>query len=233
MTDGNTAYTLGRFQGYGNHHDAALRLLTENSGEEVETLYVGILRTPPDARSYHNPFTHEEVKQMVETAYETDYDPPYGVEPFVFGDNPFLHRQRMEAIAGADTTFLTRERHWKLVADALGAIEQVLPEKTREIDTFYVPRDHGAVERVADYAGYEVVPCSGDIRQMIADGDDAWRRYVSPSVADLIDEEYDEATAAIRDASGRGIDKFNLVDRVQEYLAQALPAQYGQPEGSP
>lgn len=233
----NSVYTLGRFQPYANHHHAAIDYLTQAFEEDVDRVYVGILRTPQDSRSPSNPFTDEEVREMIEKGYQEDYaDSSYEVETFVFGGNPLNHRREIESVVGEDTTFLTREERWKKTGDILEMLEAVMPFKNRDIDSVHFPRDHSYVERIAEENGYEVTSTATEIRELIAEEDDEWRRYVSSSIEDVMDEEFEEAKEVLHE-EGRGsqFDKFQVRDRVNEYIGQlagGLSLPYVHP-GSP
>ncbi len=225
MEDESAVYTLGRFQPYSNHHDAAIRLLVDEVEEDVEEVYVGILRTPSNSRTASNPFTDEEVYRMVDEAAEA-YELPYDLEPFVFGDNPLDHHDYVGSVVGSDTTFVTREKSWKWVSDALSLLDRLTPGNGTHVDSFYVPRDQDRIEEVARSAGYEVVESSTEVRQKIAEGDRDWRKYVSDPVEEVIEEEFRDAVGILQElqeGEGKNLDKFQVGDRIKEYMGQAFP----------
>lgn len=194
--------TRGRFQPFGNQHAAYI----DHFAEEYDADRVVVVVPDVAARSPKNPFTGDEVYDMVETAYAEDYDVDYDVEPVL--QDSFLDGDVVDII-GDEPTFFTREKEWARIVDTVASKLPGVPD----IDAVYEPRDDEPYDRMED-RGFPVEESSTNIRQRIVDGDD-WEEYVAPGVAALIRENGDAIDAMKRE------DEQTLWDRKRKYVDQA------------
>lgn len=175
--------TRGRYQPFGNHHAAVFdHFMDKHGADELNVVTEGL----SSERMPSSPFYGEEVAEMIDKAFEQDYDVDYDVNAVsqeeVFDDEVF-------GILEDDPVYFTRERSH---ARAFTAMKHFYDAAfwndlgIRFVD--YEPR--------SDMTPFEkfdrpVETSSTNIREMIDEEDDEWRNYVSSSVEDFVDETWE------------------------------------------
>lgn len=201
MSEEDVLVSRGRFQPFGNQHAAYI----DHFARAYDADRVVVVVPAVAARSPKNPFTGEEVLEMVYAAYREDYDVDYAVEPVL--QTTFLDADVVDAI-GDEPTFFTREKLWSRIVNAgVGQLPGV-----PDLDAVYEPRDDEPYDRMKEQ-GFPVEESSTNIRQRMVNGEE-WRDYVAPSVAARI-EGYGEAWDALK-----AEDEQNLWDRKRKYADQ-------------
>lgn len=213
MSDRSRAlYIPGRFQPPTNHHFRLLRHVSEMY--TPDRIALGIL--PPRNRSGANPFTTEEVQQLVDDGL-AERDIPVPVDTFVLDEHPLDHRSRMVERLGEPAAFYTRERRWAAVSWTLAAVDRS-NGGPHDIATLYEPRDDTVLEPYGD------APYTGDataVRERIA-RDGAWERYVPDAVAARIADDYTDGLEACRAAPDPASGKYDILHRGWTYLDDLL-----------
>lgn len=170
--------TRGRYQPFGNHHAAVVDHFAEK--HDADTVYIFADDTHGD-RLPTSPALGGEVADMIEASYDEAYDADFDVEAFAHdGLNP-LEYSDIVSVLNEDPVFFTREEDFARNAER-GS--QVLGFLGYDMAVDYEPRED---ETPFKHFDYPVEASSTNIRQGILNGDE-WRKYVSDSVEDFVDE---------------------------------------------
>ncbi|AOV94336.1 hypothetical protein AQV86_00220 [Nanohaloarchaea archaeon SG9] len=176
--DEDVLVTRGRYQPFGNHHAAVVDHFAGK--HDADTVYIFADDTHGE-RLPTSPAMGGEVADLIEASYESDYDASFGVEAFAHdGLNPFEYGN-IFSVLGDDPVFFTREEDFARNAERG---KRVLESFGYSMDVDYEPRND---EAPFEKFGYPVEASSTSIRQGILNGDE-WRRYVSDSVEEFVDE---------------------------------------------
>lgn len=180
--------TRGRYQPFGNHHAAVFDYFMAKHG--VDKLYV-LTEGLSSRRTPTSPFRGDEVAEMIEDSFEEDYDVDYEVEVVNHDD---IFDKEVFDIFEEEVAYFTRERSHAAVFAFLKAVYDLAFWSNRSLGgVYYEPRgDMTPFERF----DRPVETSSTRIREMIKEGNDEWRSYVSDTVENFIDEN-DEAREAI------------------------------------
>jgi|APHM01.1.fsa_nt_gi hypothetical protein len=165
-------------------HDAdELNVVTEGLSEE---------RTPT------SPFYGHEVAESIEQAFEDDYDVPYDVNTVnqqeALDDDVF-------SVLTDNPIYFTREKSHARAFNGMKAVYDLAFWNNLSIESVdYEPR-----EDLTPFERFDMPfeTSSTKIRAMIDNENDEWRRYVSNSVEDLVDET-DEAREIIGETPENG-----------------------------
>ena len=172
--------TRGRYQPFGHHHAAVLDYFMDKyDANELNVVTEGLSgeRTPT------SPFYGDEVAQMIDEAFENDYDTDYEVN--TVAQNEVLDDEVFE-ILEEDPLYFTREQSHAKAFKAMKLFYDFEFWNDLSIsDVDYEPRDDMTPFEIFDRP---VETSSTNIREMIDAGDDEWRQYVSSSVEDFVDE---------------------------------------------
>jgi len=180
--------TRGRYQPFGHHHAAVFDYFMDKHGaDELNVVTEGL----SNDRMPTSPFYGDEVAEMIDSSFENDYDVGYDVN--VVNQESFFDDEVFGILEG-EPTYFTREKSHSRVFKGLKSIYGAAFWNDVGIGGVdYEPRED---RRPFERFDRPVESSSTNIRGMIDDGDDGWRRYVSDSVEDLVDEN-DEAREVI------------------------------------
>lgn len=173
--------TRGRYQPFGHHHAAVFDYFMEKHGaDELNVVTEGL----SSDRMPTSPFYGDEVAEMIESSFEEDYNVDYDVN--VVNQESFFD-DKVFGVLEDRPTYFTREHSHARVFEALKSVYGAAfwnDVGISEVD--YEPReDKGPFESF----DRPVETSSTNIREMIDEKDnEEWRKYVSDSVEDLVDE---------------------------------------------
>ncbi len=180
--------TRGRYQPFGNHHAAVLDyFMDKHDADELSVVTEGLSgeRTPT------SPFYGHEVAEMIDEAFENDYDTDYKVK--VVNQEEVLDDEVFEVLED-DPVYFTREESHAKAFNVMKVFYDLAFWNDLSLESVdYEPREDMTPFERFDRA---VETSSTRIREMIDKGDDEWRHYVSDSVEDFVDET-DEAREVI------------------------------------
>lgn len=172
--------TRGRYQPFGNHHAAVFDYFMEkHDADELNVVTEGLSgeRTPT------SPFYGEEVAEMIDEAFEEDYDADYDVnvvnQEEIFDDEVF-------DVLEDSPVYFTREESHAQTFNVMKRFYDFAFWNDLSLDGVdYEPREDMTPFERFDRS---IETSSTSIRELIDRGDDEWRRYVSDSVEDFVDE---------------------------------------------
>ncbi|MDY6776515.1 MAG: hypothetical protein SVQ76_00245 [Candidatus Nanohaloarchaea archaeon] len=205
-------YLAGRFQPPTNHHVRLVRYMDDSF--EPEEIHLAVVDTY--RRSGANPFTPEEVEQMLVTGLEdAGVEADTGV--YRLDENILEHRDSVVEELGEPLTFFTREWKWAAIGRVLDGLE-TLDGSDNDIELVHEPRDNGVLE---DYGEEPYTGRASEVRRMIGEENEEWRRYVPDGVEELVDG-YDEAVETCREEEDFSSGKYDFRERIPDYVDGAV-----------
>lgn len=210
----------GRYQPFGHHHAAVIDyFMDKHDADELNVVTEGLSKE----RTPTSPFYGYETAGSIKKAFEEDYNVKYDVDIInqeeVFDDDVFN-------VLSGDPIYFTREESHAYALNLMKVVCDVAFWNDLSIaDVDYEPREDPTPFERFDKP---VETSSTNIRQMIDEGNDEWRRYVPDSVEDLVDEK-DKARDIIGESPNNGkyadIAKHALLQSISSRLPQALTSE--------
>lgn len=172
--------TRGRYQPFGNHHAAVFDyFMDKHDADELNVVTEGLSgeRTPT------SPFYGHEVAEMIDEAFENDYDADYEVN--VVNQEEIFDDEVFDVLGDSPVYFTREDSHAQAFNVMKGFYDLAFWNDLSIADVDYEPRD--------DMTPFErfdrpVETSSTSIREMVDEEVEEWRRYVSDSVEDFVDE---------------------------------------------
>lgn len=192
--DNDVLLTRGRYQPFGNHHAAVFdHFMDKHDADELNVVVEGLSgERLPDA-----PFYGSEVADMIERSFDQDYDFDYEVNAINQAD---ILDDEVFSLLEDRPVYFTRE---KSHANAFNSMKWVY-DRAFWSDRGIQAVDYEPREDTTPFESFDrpVEESSTNIRNMIDSGDEEWRRYVSESVEDFVDETDDAREAIGREQNG-------------------------------
>ena len=204
--------TGGRYQPFGHHHAAVIDyFMHRHDADELNVVTEGLSKE----RTPTSPFYGDETAGSIRQAFQKDYEVGYEVntanQEEVLDDDVF-------SVLSGDPVYFTREESHAHAFNLMKVVYDVAFWNDLSIaDVDYEPRDDPTPFERFDKP---VETSSTNIRQMIDERNDEWRRYVPDSVEDLVDEK-DEA----RDTIGVSPNNGKYADIAKNALVQSMSSK--------